>query len=82
MKYVTDKISTYSSILKPKILWNSILIGKTQIDSAKTQWIFFPKLSFSEIACNQLYQKSGEKKSLSISHDLYSEEYTVGQNYL
>jgi len=28
---------------------------------------FFPKLSFSEIACNQLYQKSGEKKKACVN---------------
>ena len=39
-------------------------MGKTQIDSTKTQCKIFPKLSFSEIACNQWNQKSGEKKGL------------------
>ena len=43
-------------------------MGKTQIDSTKTQCKIFPKLSFSEIACNQWNQKSGEKKSLDWSY--------------
>jgi len=38
---------------------------------------FFPKLSFSEIACNQLYQKSGEKKSLTLGTFMKKKRFLI-----